>query len=389
MRKVKAVTWFCLCFVLLFALTASYTAVAQEKPIKIGLQAPITGQWAYEGEMAKNSVEVALQMIEEQGGILGGRKIEIVIADDASNPRDSALAAQRLVSQRVAAVIGTYGSSVNEPAADIYEANKMIDIGYGSTAVKLTMAKERKYFFRTCGRDDTQGQFFSEYSVEEMKARRIAIMHDNTTFALGVAEEAKKALKQYLDAGIAELVFYDAITPGEKDFTPILTKLRETNPDVWYFTGYFPEAGLLVRQGRDLGIKCPFVGGNAAINEDFIKIAGLDYAKGCLMTQEPMPTDLDTPKAKRFLELYRQKHNTIPTSPWPVYAADALFALAFAIDKAGSTETDAMLNVLRTGMEGCDGITGSIGFTDRGDRRGIIYKMYVVTEKGEMVVYNP
>lgn len=74
----------------------------------------------------------------------------------------------------------------------------------------------------------------------------------------------------------------------------------------------------------------------------------------------------DTPKAKRFLELYRQKHNTIPTSPWPVYAADALFALAFAIDKAGSTETDAMLNVLRTGMEGCDGITGSIGFTDRG-----------------------
>jgi len=121
-------------------------------------------------------------------------------------------------------------------------------------------------------------------------------MHDNTTFALGVAEEAKRALKQYIDAGVAELVFYDAITPGEKDFTPILTKLRETNPDIWYFTGYFPEAGLLVRQGRELGIKCPFVGGNAAINEDFVKIAGIEYAKGCLMTQEPMPTDLDTLK---------------------------------------------------------------------------------------------
>ena len=136
----------------------------------------------------------------------------------------------------------------------------MIDIGYGSTAVKLTLAKERKYFFRTCGRDDTQGQFFSEYSVEEMKARRIAIMHDNTTFALGVAEEAKKALKQYLDAGIAELVFYDAITPGEKDFTPILTKLRETNPDVWYFTGYFQKQGCLYAKVRDLGIKCPSSG---------------------------------------------------------------------------------------------------------------------------------
>lgn len=129
--------WFCLFIVFLFVLSAGAVA-AEEKPIKIGLQAPITGQWAYEGEMAKNSVEVALQMIQEQGGILGGRKIEIVVADDASNPRDSALAAQRLVSQRVAAVIGTYGSSVNEPAADIYEASKMIDIGYGSTAVKLT-----------------------------------------------------------------------------------------------------------------------------------------------------------------------------------------------------------------------------------------------------------
>jgi len=364
--------WFCLFIVFLFVLSVGAVA-AEEKPIKIGLQAPITGQWAYEGEMAKNSVEVALQMIQEQGGILGGRKIEIVVADDASNPRDSALAAQRLVSQRVAAVIGTYGSSVNEPAADIYEASKMIDIGYGSTAVKLTMAKERKYFFRTCGRDDTQGQFFSEYAVGTMKARRIAIMHDNTTFALGVAE----------------LVFYDAITPGEKDFTPILTKLRETNPDVWYFTGYFPEAGLLVRQGRELGIKCPFVGGNAAINEDFVKIAGIEYAKGCLMTQEPMPTDLDTPKAKRFLELYRQKHNTLPTSPWPVYAADALIALSWAIDKAGSTDTEAMLEVLRTGMEGCEGITGSIAFTERGDRKGIIYKMYVVTEGGDMVVYQP
>ena len=94
----------------------------------------------------------------------------------------------------MAAVIGSYGSSVTEPAADIYEKNKLVSVGYGCTAVRLTMDKERKFFFRTCGRDDAQGLFFGKYAVETMGAKRIAIMHDNSTFAKGVADEAKKAL---------------------------------------------------------------------------------------------------------------------------------------------------------------------------------------------------
>jgi len=380
---------FSMAFLAVFVFFAMSSAAGAAEAVKIGLQAPITGQWAYEGQMARQSVEVALQMIAEEGGILGGKEIELVVADDASNPKDSALAAQRLVSQKVAAVIGTYGSSVNEPAADIYEQNKMVDIAYGSTAVKLTMAKERKYFFRTCGRDDAQGQFFAQYAVEVMGAKRIAIMHDNTTFAKGVAEEAKNALKPYIEAGKAELVYYDAIAPGEKDFSPSITKLREAKPDVWYFTGYYPEAGLLVRQGRDAGVACPFVGGNAAINSDFVKIAGLEYAKGSLLTQEPMPSDLDTPKSKRFLELYRSKYGDIPSSPWPVYAADAAFALAWAIDKAGSTDSDAIASVLRSQMEGCTGVTGAIAFTERGDRKGVPYKMYVVDGEGNIVLYKP
>ncbi len=353
--------------------------------IKIALQAPITGDYAYEGQMAKQSVEVAAELINKAGGVLG-KQIEIVVVDDASNPKDSALAAQKAVSQKVVAVIGSYGSSVTEPAADIYERNKLVSVGYGCTAVRLTMDKERKYFFRTCGRDDAQGLFFGKYAVETMSAKRIAIMHDNSTFAKGVADEAKKALEPYIVAGKTQIVYFDAITPKEKDFSAVVTKLRETKPDVWYFTGYYPEAGLLIRQARDAGLTCPFVGGNAAINNDFVKIAGLDVAKGAMMTQEPLVTDVTTDIAQQFKSLYMEKYKELPSSPWPVYAADALYAIAGAITKAGKTDSAAIADALRTKMAGVQGVTGPILFTERGDRKDVPYKMYVVDSQGALKV---
>jgi len=355
------------------------------KTIKIALQAPITGDYAYEGQMAKQSVEVAAELINKAGGVLG-KQVEIVVVDDGSNPKDSALAAQKAVSQKVVAVIGSYGSSVTEPAADIYEKNKIVSVGYGCTAVRLTMDKDRKFFFRTCGRDDAQGLFFGKYAVETMGAKRVAIMHDNSTFAKGVADEAKKALEPYIAAGKTEIVYFDAITPKEKDFSSAVTKLRETGPDVWYFTGYYPEAGLLIRQARDAGLNCPFIGGNAAINDDFVKIAGLSVAQGALMTQEPLVTDVTTPIAEQFKALYAEKFKELPSSPWPVYAADGLYGIVGAIAKAGKTDSAAIADAMRTKMDGVEGVTGAVLFTERGDRKDVPYKMYAVSGEGKLVV---
>jgi branched-chain amino acid transport system substrate-binding protein len=250
------------------------------------------------------------------------------------------------------------------------------------------MDKERKYFFRTCGRDDAQGLFFGKYAVETMGAKRIAIMHDNSTFAKGVADEAKKALDPYIAEGKTEIVYFDAITPKEKDFSAVVTKLRETNPDVWYFTGYYPEAGLLIRQARDAGLTCPFIGGNAAINDDFVKIAGLDVAKGAMMTQEPLVTDVTTDIAEQFKSLYMEKYNELPSSPWPVYAADALYAITGAIAKSGKTDSNSIAETMRTKMDGVEGVTGPVLFTDRGDRKDVPYKMYIVDPEGKLKVYN-
>ena len=375
-----------LCACVLLAAGALVAGAADKGPILIGLQGPITGAWAYEGQMAKQATEIAAALINQKGGILGGRQVQIVVEDDAGQPQTGALAATKISGTRnVVASVSSYGSSITEPASNIYEKKKMVNVAYGATAVRLT-ERGLKYFFRTCGRDDSQGKYFADFVPQKFGARRIAIMHDNTAFGKGLAENARDALKPMVDSGKVQIVYYDAITPGEKDFHVPLTKMREARPEVWYYTGYYAEAALLVTQAREIGINCPFVGGNAAINDEFVKIAGLDIAKGCYMTNEPLPADLPTAEAAEFLKAYRDKFGEIPSSPWPVYAADAVNILAYAMDKTGSTEGTVLADYLRSKINGVPGITGKIGFSDKGDREGVPMFLYVVDDEGHIVI---
>lgn len=367
-------------------LTTGVSAV--EKPIVIGIQAPITGPWAFEGQMAVQSCQVAAELINKKGGLLGGRMVEIREFDDSGTPKDGALAAMKIVSQKdIVGVVSTYGSPTVEASSNIFEKRKMINIAYGATFVGLSK-KNRNYFFRTCGRDDAQGIFFARFMPEKFGVKRIAIVHNNTTFAIGVAEETKKALKPMLDSGAVELVFYDAVNPEDKDFTPVLTQMRETKPDVFYYTGHYPEGALIARQAKKIGIKCLFVGSNAVINNDFVKIAGVDVAKGWMMTQEPMPSELPYAESKEFLAAYKQKYGEIPSSPWPIYAADGVNILAAAVEKTGSTDPEVLATYLHDEANGVPGITGPIGFTAQGDREGVPYLMYVVDETGAFTLLD-
>jgi len=378
-----------LSFLMVLVALSGFAGGASEQaqsPVLIGMQGPITGAWAYEGQMARQSCEIAAALINQKGGILGGRQVQIVVEDDAGEPQTGALAATKMTGRKgVAAVVSTYGSSVCEPASNIYEKAGMVNIGYGVTAVRLT-ERGLKYFFRTCGRDDSQGEFFAAFVPKKFGARRIAIMHDNTAFGKGLAENTRDALKAQIDAGTVQIVYYDAVTPGEKDFRVPLTKMRESAPEVWYYTGYYAEAALLVAQAREIGISCPFVGGNAAINDEFIKIAGLEVAEGCYMTNEPLPGDLPSAEAAEFLKAYRDKYGEIPSSPWPVYAADAVNVIAYAIDKTGSADGAVLAEYLRDKVDGLQGITGKIGFTAKGDREGVPFYLYVVDGQGRIVI---
>ncbi len=375
-----------LCISVLLAASALVAGAADKGPILIGLQGPVTGAWAYEGQMAKQSAQIAAELINQKGGILGGRQVQVVVEDDGGQPQTSALAATKIASQKnIVASVSSYGSSITEPASNIYEKRRMVNIAYGATAVRLT-ERGLKYFFRTCSRDDSQAEFFAKNVPQKFGAHRIAIMHDNTAFGKGLAENTRDALKPLVDAGTAQIVYYDAITPGEKDFRVPLTKMRETKPDLWYYTAYYAEAALLVTQAREIGITCPFVGGNAAINDEFVKIAGLPIAKGCYMTNEPLPADLPTAEATEFLAAYKAKFGDIPSSPWPVYAADAVNIIAYAVDKTGSTDGTVLADFLRHKANGAQGITGKIGFTDKGDRVGVPMFLYVVDDQGKIVI---
>lgn len=384
-KKVNA--FFSIVILLSLVLASCTPTPAAAETIKIGLQAPLTGDYAAEGQWAKQSVEIAAELINKKGGVLG-KQVEIVVVDDASNPKDSALAAQKVIAQGLKEVIASYGSSVTAPAADLYDANKVVSVGYGCTAVRLTMEKQRPYFFRTAGRDDTQSEFFVKFVTEELKAKRIAIMHDNQDYGKGVADDALKFLQPFIDSKEVELVYNDAITPGESDYSSVVSQIKSINPDVWFYTGYYSEAALLLKQARDAGVTSIFVGNNSVPTPEFEKIAGVDVIKGSIHLNEPIPQFLTFAESSEFLDAYKAKYNELPGSIWAVYAADALNALVGAIEKAGSTDPDAVAGIMRT-MTDVSGITGPLLFTDRGDRKDIPYYAYIYNDTGELELYKP
>lgn len=378
--------FFALLVMSLVTTLAGCAPTAQSDTIKIGLQAPLTGSFAAEGEWAQQSVEVAAQLINDKGGVLG-KKVEVVVVDDASNPKDSALAAQKIISQNLKQAIASYGSSVTAPAADLYDANKVVSVGYGCTAVRLTMDKQRPYFFRTAGRDDTQSEFFAKFAVETLGAKTIAVMHDNQDYGKGVAEDAIKFLQPYVDAGQVKVVYYDAVTPGESDYSAVVSQIKALNPDVWFYTAYYSEAALLLKQGREAGVTSIFVGNNSVPTPEFEKIAGAEIIAGSIHLNEPMPQFLSFAESKAFLDAYKAKYNELPGSIWAVYAADALNALVAAIGKAGSTDPDKVAAAMRS-MTDATGITGPLLFTERGDRKDIPYYAYVYNDQGVLELYK-
>jgi len=346
--------------------------------VKIGLMAPLTGSWASEGQGMKKIVELLAEQQDAKGGVLG-RKIEVVTEDDGGDPRTASLAAQRLTTKGVVAVVGTYGSSVTEASQTIYDEAGIPQIANGSTAIRLT-EKGFKKFFRTAPRDDEQGRMAAQ-TIEKLGFKKVAILHDSTSYAKGLADEANALLKK---KG-TEVVFFDALTPKENDYTAILTKLKGANPDVVLFTGYYPEAGLLLKQKKGMNWNVPFIGGDATNNVDLVKIAG-KAAEGFYFLSPPQPQDLDTPDAKAFLADYQKKYNELPPSIWAVLAGDGFRVAVAGIAGAKSTDGAKIADYLHEDLKSFSGLSGPISFDAKGDREGEVYRVYKVDAEGKFVM---
>jgi len=361
---------------LALALLAPAAASAQE--IKIGLMAPLTGPWASEGQEMKRNVEMLAEEQNARGG-LNGKKVVIVVEDDGGDPRTASLAAQKLTTKGVVAVIGTYGSAVTEASQSILDEAGIVQVANGSTAVRLT-EKGLKYFFRTCPRDDEQGRV-GAMVIEKTKAKKVAILHDNSAYSKGLADEINALVK-----GKSNVVFFDALTPKEQDYSAILTKLKAAGPDVVFFTGYYPEAGLLLKQKKQMGFAVPFIGGDAINNPDLVKIAGKEAAEGFQFLSPPVPKDLDTPEAKAYVHSYQKKFGEAPSSIYGVLAGDGLRVVMKAIEGSKATTADAIRGYLTGSLKAFPGFTGKIEFNQKGDRVGELYRVYKVQKDGSFAL---
>jgi branched-chain amino acid transport system substrate-binding protein len=351
------------------------TPARADDTIKIGLMAPLTGSWASEGQEMKRNVELLAAEQNAKGGLLG-KQVEVVVEDDGGDPRTASLAAQRLSTKGVVAAIGTYGSAVTEASQAIFDEAGIIQIANGSTAVRLT-EKGLKNFLRTCPRDDEQGRVGAAV-LEKSKAKKIAILHDSSAYSKGLADEIMAILK----TKNANVVFFDALTPKEQDYSAILTKLKAAGPEVVFFTGYYPEAGLLLKQKKQMGWNVPFIGGDAINNPDLVKIAGKEAAEGFQFLSPPVPKDLDTPEAKAYVAAYQKKYGEAPSSIYGVLAGDGFRVVAKAIEATKSTAAPALRAYLTTGLKAFPGFTGKIEFNQKGDRVGELYRVYRVMKDG-------
>ncbi len=307
-----------------------------------------------------------------------GKKIDLVIEDDAGDPRTAALAAQKLVSAGVAAVIGTYGSAVTEASQNIFDESGVVQIGTGSTSVRLT-EKGLPLFFRTSPRDDAQGKSAAAV-IGKGHYKRVALLHDNSSYSRGLADETQTALNKI---GVP-VIFFDALTPGERDYTAILTRLKAADPDLVFYTGYYPETGMLLRQKKEMGWNVPMMGGDAANHQDLVKIAGPEAAAGYFFISPPLPQDMDSEEAKNFLATFKEKYGQLPVSVWAILAGDAFKAIEAALKQGATNSGEIAANLKK--LHDVRGLSGSLGFDARGDMIGEFYRTYNVDNKGDFVL---
>src|SRR4029078_8457029 len=280
---------------LALAAAIAFAGTAQAQ-IKMGVAGPITGPNADFVAQLKNGTEQEVEDINAAGGIMG-QKIVVSTGDDVSDPKQGVSVANKFAGDGVKFVVGHFNSGVTMPASEAYAENGILLISPSATNPKIT---ERKLWntFRTCGRDDQQGAVASAWIAKNMKGKKIAIVHDKTTYGQGLADETKKGLNK---AGMKE-VLYEGVNLGEKDFSALVSKIKSSGAELVYWGGLHTEGGLLVRQMRDQGVKAPLMGGDGLTTDEFASVGG-PGVEGTLMTYGPDPRK--DPTAKDIVDKFR------------------------------------------------------------------------------------
>ncbi len=333
--------------------------------VKLAVGGPITGPSAATGAQMKNGVDQAAEDINKAGGILG-QKIQVSYGDDVSDPKQGVSVANKFAADGVKYVIGHYNSGVTIPSSEVYQENGILEITPASTNPTVT---ERNMWniFRVCGRDDQQGRVAGDYILKHFKGKKIAFVHDKTTYGKGLADETMKTIAK----GGMKGVLYEGINTGEKDFSALVSKIKQSGADLIYWGGLYTEGGLIVRQMRDQGVKAPLMGGDGITSDEFASVGG-PGVEGTLMTYGPDPRN--KPDAKKVVEEFRAKK--FEPEAYTLYSYAAVQIIKQAAEAAKSLDPKKVAEKMHSGMH-FKTVLGDIAYDKKGDITKLDYVMYV------------
>ncbi|RXT02381.1 penicillin-binding protein activator [Ammoniphilus sp. CFH 90114] len=348
------------------------------KVVKIGAVLPLTGVTAYYGTQIKQGIDLVLEELETQGG-MEGLKIEVIYEDDKGIPAEAVNSTQKLITQdKVTAIIGPHSSSNTLAMRDITEREKVVQMTPAAGADNVT-EPGHPYMFRYTLYNGQQAPVLAKFATEELQLKNIAVIAENTDFGRTAAEIFEKEVK---DIGTSQVVSMEYYKPGDKDFYPQLTKMKNLSPDGVLISGTITEAAQIVKQIRDLGIEAKIMGTAALANDKFVELAGT-AAEGVIHigTFEPEAYDY-FPDSKNMVERYKAKYGINPDMQVANgYGAMQIFAEAAKNSGGGDREKfrEAMVALKEFPV-----VTGPVTFNENGqaNQKLVIEKI----ENGKRVI---
>ena len=349
---------------LIFCLRA---ACAQD--IRIAVVGPVTGSLAEAGDQVKRGAELAAKDINEAGGV-NGRKIVLTIEDDACDPKQAVSVANHVIGEQISLVDGHVCSGASIPASAVYAEYSVLMMTPASVNSKLTdsaFAKGWPTIMRFYARDDSQGKLVGAWMADRYKGKKIAFVHDKSTYGKGLADQVKANLNA---AGVQEIL-YEGINPGEKDYGAIVGKLKAAGAEVLYYGGYPTEGALILRQAADQGVKFQMVTTSGFVTPEFWAIAG-SAGEGTLFPFPRNPVGSET--AKQVVDEFRA--TGFEPGGFTLFSYATVQALAEGARRAGKADGAAVAHALRTG-DPVNTVFGPVAFDAKGDAEGMTYEMNV------------
>jgi branched-chain amino acid transport system substrate-binding protein len=344
-------------------------------PVRLGLVVAAAG----DAGPAAQSMRRAAEMAVNDWSAKLARPIRLHVKEDAFDPRQAAAVAEQLVRERVWGVVGHFYSSSSLAASFVYRAAGTPQITPTATHPRVT-AQGFANVFRVVGRDDRQGSIAAEFVASHLKARSVAVVHDRTEYGRGLVETFRGELTR---RGAPRVVAEESLAQGDRDFAAQVARLRAARPDALYFGGVFREAGYLIRQCREAGVRAVFVGGDAVLDTEFVRLAGEETAVGTYLTFAPDPRLVES--ARPVIRQYELQYGNL--GPHVLETYDAVGVLLQAIHAAGPADgsREELGNIVRAiRARPYQGALGTLRWDHNGDRTPVPYAVYVTRRGGSV-----